>query len=70
MKASGKCPKCNHTNLYHSPQIMDRGEGNAAMPLSIGRTDAILAQEYGQFEVYACRKCGLAELYVLEADKL
>ncbi len=70
MKASGKCPKCGHTDLYHSPQIMDRGEGNLAMPLAIGRTDAIHAREYGQFEVYACKGCGLAELYILEPDKL
>ena len=42
----------------------------ASLPLAIGRTDAIHAKEYGQFEVYACKKCGLAELYVLEPDKL
>ena len=70
MKASGKCPKCSNTALYYSPQIMDRGDGNEANPLAIGRTDAIHARIYGQFEVYACRSCGLAELYVLEANKL
>ena len=70
MKASKKCPKCGTTDIYYSPQIMDRGDGNEAMPLAIGRSDAILAREYGQFEVYACKGCGLAELYVLEVEKL
>ena len=49
---------------------MDRGDGNAAMCLAIGRKDAISAEELGQFEVYVCRGCGYAEFYVADPARL
>jgi len=49
---------------------MDRGSGNIAMPLAIGRADAITAHEVGQFEVYVCRRCGYSELYVKNPEEL
>lgn len=70
MKTSGKCPKCSGTALFHSACVMDRGEGNVAMCLTIMRKDVIHAEEVGQFEVYVCRACGFAEMYVVDADQL
>jgi predicted nucleic-acid-binding Zn-ribbon protein len=70
VKTSGTCPKCKGTDLFFSPQIMDRGEGNAALPLSIGRSGPIRAWVYGQFEVFVCRTCGLSELYVHDPTSL
>jgi predicted nucleic-acid-binding Zn-ribbon protein len=70
VKRSRTCPKCDGKDVFHSQQIMDRGEGNEALPLAIGRTDPIHAQVFGQFEVYACRGCGYAELYVLDLEEL
>ena len=70
MKNSGRCPKCAHTDLFHSACVMDRGEGNAALCLAIGRKDVISAEELGQFTVYACRQCGFAEFYVSDPHRL
>ncbi len=70
MKASGKCPKCESSDVFYSSKIMDRGEGNASLPLAIGRSGPIHAWVYGQFEVYVCRRCGLSELYVHDPEKL
>ncbi|HBP21990.1 MAG TPA: hypothetical protein DEA08_29925 [Planctomycetes bacterium] len=64
MKNGGVCPKCSGTDIYHSPCVMDRGEGNAAMCLAVRRSDPIEARDVGRFEVYVCRKCGFSELYV------
>ena len=70
MKKTGICPKCGEGGLFHAPEVMDRGDGNAAMPLSIGRTDSIEARDLGRFEVYACRGCGRAEFYVVNPAEL
>ena len=70
MKTTGKCPKCSRGDLFHSSCVMDRGEGNAALCLAIGRKDAIHAEELGQFMVYACRGCGYAEFYVSDPHRL
>jgi predicted nucleic-acid-binding Zn-ribbon protein len=70
VKASKKCPKCECADLFYSSSIMDRGEGNASLPLAIGRTGPIHAWVYGQFEVYVCKGCGLSELYVHDPAQL
>ena len=70
MKTSGVCAKCKSTELYHSPTVMDRGEGNVAMALAIRRTDSIEAREIGHFEVFACRACGYSEFYVIDPKVL
>jgi hypothetical protein len=49
---------------------MDRGEGNMAMCLAIGRADAIQGHDVGHFEVYVCKSCGYSELYVADAHRL
>ncbi len=66
MKQSKRCQKCQSTEIYHSPYVMDRGEGNAAMCLAIRRTGPIDAHEVGRFEVFVCRSCGYSELYVVD----
>lgn len=70
MKQTGTCPKCGNRRIFHSPCVMDRGEGNVALCLSIKRRDAIHAEEIGQFEVFACRRCGFSELYVVDPKEL
>lgn len=70
MKATQRCVKCGSRRLFHSPCVMDRGSGNVALCLAIARADAISGHEVGQFEVYACRRCGYSELYVREPKEL
>ena len=70
MKASKTCPKCECTDIFYSATIMDRGEGNASLPLAIGRSGPIHAWVYGQFEVYVCKRCGLSEFYVHDPEQL
>lgn len=70
MKTSGTCPKCQGTSIFHSPHVMDRGDGNIALALAITRTDPIHADEVGFLEVYACRACGFSELYVKDPREL
>lgn len=70
MKSKGVCPKCEAAKIFHSACVMDRGDGNEAMCLAIGRSDPIEAREIGQFEVYVCRHCGYSELYVQNPGEL
>jgi len=70
MKNSKTCPKCSHGEVYHSPCVMDRGDGNEALCLAIGRSDPITARVVGQFEVYVCRSCGFSEFYVRSPGEL
>ncbi|RMG06649.1 MAG: hypothetical protein D6731_25265 [Planctomycetota bacterium] len=70
MKRSGKCPKCGSRELFHTPEVMDRGEGNVALPFAVGRTGPVHAHDYGQFELFACRRCGYAEFYVIDPGAL
>ncbi len=70
MKASGRCPKCAGSELYHSACVMDRGEGNEALCLAVRRSDAIFARDLGQFEVFVCLTCGYSEFYVARPQEL
>ncbi|MBX3471557.1 MAG: hypothetical protein KF878_32285 [Planctomycetes bacterium] len=70
MKVTKRCVKCGSRRIFYSPCIMDRGSGNVALCLAIGRADAISAKEVGQFEVYVCRRCGYSELYVKDPQNL
>lgn len=70
MKASGACPKCTSAAIHHSACVMDRGEGNAALCLALGRSGPIEARDLGQFEVYVCRGCGYSEFYVIDPTEL
>lgn len=70
MKTSGQCQKCQGKEIFHSPYVMDRGDGNEAMCLAIGRGDAITGNDLGVFEVYACTDCGYCEFYVVNPREL
>jgi len=70
MKTTRKCVKCSKDDLYHSACLMDRGEGNEALCLTLGRSGPIAARELGQFEVYVCKACGYSELYVANPSEL
>jgi predicted nucleic-acid-binding Zn-ribbon protein len=70
MKTTKRCVKCGSRRLFYSPCIMDRGSGNVPQALAIGRTDPISGREVGQFEVYACKRCGYSELYVRDPKEL
>lgn len=70
MKRTGRCVKCGGSSIYHSDEIMDRGDGNEALRLAIRRTGSINAHDVGLFEVYACRACGYCELYVVDPGDL
>ncbi|MCA8924561.1 MAG: hypothetical protein KDD82_22305 [Planctomycetes bacterium] len=66
----GTCPKCTSSQVHHSACVMDRGDGNAALCLALGRSDPIEARDLGQFEVYVCRGCGFSEFYVIDTSEL
>jgi predicted nucleic-acid-binding Zn-ribbon protein len=70
MKTTGACVKCSNPELYHTPCVMDRGEGNAAMCLSVRRSDSIEARDLGRFEVYVCTSCGYTEFYAQQPHEL
>jgi len=70
VKVSRSCPKCQGREIYHSPCVMDRGEGNEALCLAVRRSDPIQAQDLGQFEVYVCKRCGYSEFYVIHPNEL
>ncbi|MBI3270369.1 MAG: hypothetical protein HYZ53_15275 [Planctomycetes bacterium] len=70
MKRTSRCVKCGGTQVFHAPEVMDRGEGNVALPLSIKRSGALLGRDLGQIEAYVCLACGYAEFYVLAPSEL
>jgi len=74
MKKSLQCPKCDSRKLWHIEQLLERGdqpwEGKVVAPLALALTRGGWAGYKGQgtIEMFACAKCGFAELYADTTD--
>ena len=69
LKEHHRCPQCQGTSILHCDEIQDH---NAAgpMPMSIQLSGIFTQRTMGDFEVYICRKCELAEWYVKGAGDI
>jgi hypothetical protein len=63
------CPACGGRKFVHAVEILDRGDGGrysmAVLQPSVWRSKGL-----GEFEVFICLACGLAEWYVREPEEL
>ncbi|MBX3274608.1 MAG: hypothetical protein KF729_30360 [Sandaracinaceae bacterium] len=68
MKERRRCPSCGGTELYFAPQLV--AQLFAGIPFALGvRARAVgRAQTTGDFEAYACTRCGLVEWHAKPID--
>ena len=76
MKKSGKCPKCESTNIFADAIPLDRAShyaaaGNASVGY-FGNPRAIVFKEVRSSPVRAwvCAECGFIEYYAMKPEKL
>jgi predicted nucleic-acid-binding Zn-ribbon protein len=73
MKKSLQCPKCDSRKLWRIEKLLERGDrgwdGNGVPPLALAlvRTWGTYKAQ-GTIEMFACAKCGFAELYADTTD--
>ena len=75
MKRSGKCPKCESTNVIADARAEDRGHYNTDQEMSVStfrRPDALIFKETRTSKVSAwvCGACGFIEFYADEPKTL
>jgi hypothetical protein len=77
MKASHRCPKCQHDRILYIATVADRygdhSQSEASVPMKIAhyqkQVGTILgmamttSQRAGELEAGVCRRCGYTELY-------
>jgi predicted RNA-binding Zn-ribbon protein involved in translation (DUF1610 family) len=74
MRRQVRCPACGERKILHASEIFDRGDGGFVTrggKMVISEKPGFLRyRNLGQFEVYVCTSCGLAEWYVRDPDKV
>jgi predicted nucleic-acid-binding Zn-ribbon protein len=73
MKKSLQCPKCESKKLWHIERLPERGSrGTQQMvehqALSLAHSVWRGFQAQGAIEMFACARCGFAELYADTSD--
>ena len=73
MKKTLQCPKCDSRKLWHIEKLLERGDrgwdGNGVPPLALALVRAWGSyRAQGTIEMFACAKCGFAELYADTSD--
>lgn len=68
MKATGKCPKCQSTDILANVKAVDRGHGDAPRHLSLAvfaNPDAFMfvGEERSTVSAWVCVTCGYVEFY-------
>lgn len=63
MAGQVRCPGCGGLKVLHVSKVLDRADG-APKTLAIARTGGFRDRSIGEFQVYICQACGLAEWYV------
>tara|TARA_R110002096_G_scaffold44526_11_gene120359 strand:+ start:24626 stop:25030 length:405 start_codon:yes stop_codon:yes gene_type:complete len=64
LKEHHRCPQCQGTSVLHCAEIRDHNHGGGHMPMSIQTSGTFRLRTEGDFEVYICRNCELAEWYL------
>jgi predicted nucleic-acid-binding Zn-ribbon protein len=68
MKKSGKCPKCESTNILCDVKAIDFGDSNSQLDLSLGVEGNPTARFFRQqhrstLSAWVCGDCGFVEFY-------
>lgn len=69
LKEHHRCPQCGGTSILHCSEIRDHNQGGH-MPMSIQLSGLLQNRSEGDFEVYICRRCELAEWYLKGASDI
>lgn len=75
MKSTGRCPKCQSTDILANVKAVDRGHGDAARHLSLAvfaDPDAFVftGEERSTVSAWVCATCGYVEFYANSPDLL
>ncbi|HEX9103697.1 MAG TPA: hypothetical protein VF997_15915 [Polyangia bacterium] len=73
MKKTLQCPKCDSRKLWHIERLLERGGQHATRataPLALALVHSVWRgyQSQGAIEMFACARCGYAELYADTSD--
>ena len=63
LKEHHRCPQCQGTSILHCDEIQDH-TASGPVPMSIQLSGSFSLRTVGDFEVFICRRCELAEWYV------
>ena len=66
---TGRCPKCNSTNIFSNSNGIDYGGDSYSIELWIG-SDNDRVNRQSDFTSYLCADCGYFENYLIDKDIL
>jgi len=70
MKRQTRCPGCGTRKLLHASWVLDRGESNMRERMALAKPSIWRKRTVGEFQLYVCMSCGLAEWYVREPTEV
>jgi predicted nucleic-acid-binding Zn-ribbon protein len=70
MKRQTRCPGCGKRKLLHASWVLDRGESNMREKMALAKPSIWRKRTVGEFEIYTCLSCGLAEWYVRDPTEV
>lgn len=71
LRVHKRCPVCDHRSVLRIERIADRGDNGHIAPFAPLVDPGFWGQKpLGQFVIYVCRQCGLAEWSVAQVDEI
>jgi predicted nucleic-acid-binding Zn-ribbon protein len=70
MRRSHRCPKCDHPEVLHAPEVRDSNYDSLALAGRYSAYSKWTREEQGGLEAYMCMECGYTEFYVREPRKV
>lgn len=71
LRLHARCPVCDNRSVLRIERIADRGDGLTIAALAPLVEQGLWSNKpIGQFVIYVCRQCGLAEWYVAEVGDI
>jgi len=65
-----RCPVCDHRSVLRIERVADRSQGAIEALAPLIENGFLEQRALGQFVVYVCRQCGLAEWYVARIEEI
>jgi hypothetical protein len=71
LRVHNRCPVCDRRSVLRIERVADRAHGGAVAAFAPMIDAGLWTQKaLGQFVLYVCRGCGLAEWYVAQLDEI
>jgi hypothetical protein len=67
MRSQTRCPACRCVKILHSKKVLDSSDSGRGA-LSLQQPSVWSSKRVGEFEVYICTECNLAEWYADLSD--